>query len=675
MSEARPSPFVHQLRHLIGGAPAAALTDGQLLERFLTTRDEAAVEVLVRRYGPLVFAAVRRVLHNAHTAEDAFQATFLVLIRKAPSLDRGKPLGPWLYTVAYRLALRARANELRQQRCEGQAARGRPAADGPVPNPSDLLVALEEELHRLPERHRAPLVLCHLEGMTNDQAAAALGCPRGSMAARLAQGRERLRECLARRGFVAPAAGIAAALAAAGARATVPLPLLDTTARAALWFAREEACAAGFASGRAVGLARGALRATYLNRLKVAGALVLVVAVLGTGATLLLKAAPPAGPLAQAAGPRPPEAGPQPGTAAGRGANAALRYGQAFIALRRGVGDKDKLLADCLTMPLDAHARQLVSKAGYALQMMRRGAELPRCDWATDLERGIELPYTHADGARVLSALACLRARMRFEEGQGAEAIADVVAALALARHVSQDGTLDGLRAGYHIEHLMSEVLARYLPALDAGTVKDLKKRLDALPPGARPGTATLRMGESLLNWIVGEVKEAKDRDGLLEFLSQLCGSKGDPAEKNRAKGRAFLAECDNTAAGVIRSAEEMRQRLAPLAKTLDLPPDQVAKEFAREERKLAGNPVYKVFAPVLHNIRVRRAEADVRRALLSAALDVRLDGAGALKKHPDPVVGGPFEYVAFEDGFELRSRLKGRDDRPVALTVGRPRK
>jgi hypothetical protein len=530
---------------------------------------------------------------------------------------------------------------------------------------------VEEELHRLPERHRAPLVLCYLEGKTNDQAAAALGCPRGSMAARLAQARERLRECLARRGFVAPAAGIAAALAAAGARAAVPLPLLDSTARAALWFAREEACAAGFASGRAVGLARGALRATFLNRLKVAGALLLVVAVLGTGATLLLQAAPPAAPLAQAADPPPAAAEQQPDTAAGRGANAAPRYAQAILALRRGVGDKDKLLAGCLSTPLDAHARQVVSKAGYALGMMRQGAALPRCEWATDLERGIELPYTHADGARVLSALACLRARMRFEEGQSGEAVEDVVAALALARRVSHDGTLDSLRAGYHVERLMGEVLGLYLPRLDAATVRDLKKRLDALPAGRRPSAATTQMAESLLSWIVGEVKEAKDRESLLEFLSQLCGSKGDPAETNRAKGRAFLAECGNTAAGVTRAAEEMRPRLAPLAKTLDLPPDQVAKEFKRAEKGLAGNPVYKLFAPVLHNIRVRRAEADVRRALLAAALAVRLDGPDVLKKHSDPVGGGPFEYVPFEGGFELLSKFKV-EDKPLSLTVGR---
>src|SRR5262249_5773382 len=275
---------------LIGGAPAAALTDGQLLGRFLEGGDESAVEVLVRRYGRLVFGVCRRVLHNDHTAEDAFQATFLVLTRKAPSLDRRNPLGNWLYTVAYRLALRARANECRRRQCEEHAARNRPPAEGPAASPSDLAVALEEELHRLPERHRTALVLCYLEGKTNDQAARVLGCPRGSMAARLAQARERLRGRLARRGFVAPAAGLAAALAAS-APAAVPRPLLDGTARAASAFAGIDVSAPGAVSARAAALARGTFRTMFLNELKLAGAVLLAAAVLGAGATVLLKAA------------------------------------------------------------------------------------------------------------------------------------------------------------------------------------------------------------------------------------------------------------------------------------------------------------------------------------------------------------------------------------------------
>src|SRR5262245_5804253 len=111
MAEIHPNTVLRHIRHLIGGGPATAMTDGQLLERFLASRDEAAVEGLVRRYGPLVLGVCRRVLHNAHAAEDAFQATFLILMRKAPSLDRSRPLGNWLYTVAFRLALRARTNE------------------------------------------------------------------------------------------------------------------------------------------------------------------------------------------------------------------------------------------------------------------------------------------------------------------------------------------------------------------------------------------------------------------------------------------------------------------------------------------------------------------------------------------------------------------------------------
>jgi RNA polymerase sigma factor (sigma-70 family) len=680
MTESPLTSFPNHIRHLIGSLSAAGLTDGQLLERFLANRDETAIEMIVRRYGSLVLGVCRRVLHNAHAAEDAFQATFLVLVRKAPSLDRGKPLGSWLYTVAYRLALTARANEFRRRRCEGTAARSRPTASGAAPCPSDLLVALEEELNRLPPKHRAALVLCYLEGKTNDQAAEVLGCPRGSMAARLARAKERLRQCLARRGFVVPSASIATALAPAATRAAVPLPLVNNTVRAALWFVREDVCAGGFISARVVALARGALRATLLNRLKNTAALLLTVAVLGTGAAVLLTAAP------QAVAPATPETRPgraePPGAVPDRGANAAVSYGRAFLALRRVSGDKEKIVADCLTMPLDAHAREIVTQAAYVLRMMQRGAARPNCDWAVDLEQGIELDFPRAKGVRVLSGLACLRARLRFAEGKSAEAIEDIVAALTLARYVSRDGTLDSLWAGYAIEQLMSETLARELPRLNARTVKDLQRRLGALPRGGSVATATMRMEESMLDWIVGEVKEGKDQDSLLAFLSQLCGGSAEPPEKRREKGRACLKECGGSGAGVLRRAEEMQRAYARLSKTLDLPPDQVAKEFEREEMKLADNPVFKVFAPVLHNVRSRQAQAEVRRGLLSAALAVQLNGRGALKSHPDPIVGGPFDYAAFEGGFELRSkwsldeklRAKWTLDPigPLVLTVGR---
>jgi RNA polymerase sigma factor (sigma-70 family) len=338
MAGALSHPFLRHIRHLIGDEPAAALTDGQLLERFLAHRDETAVEALLRRYGPLVLGVCRRVLRNSHAAEDAFQATFLVLLRKAPALDRGKPLGSWLYTVAYRLALGARAQELRRQRREARAAQSRPQAEDNATSPSDLIVALEEELHRLPPGQRDALVLCYLEGKTNEQAAAILGCPRGSMAARLARAKERLRSCLARRGHAVPGAAIATLLAGAAAEAAVPLPLLDNTVRAAVWFAGKQAATTGAVSAQALALARGAFRAMVVNKLKIAAALLLATAMLGTGATLLLTAAPQANPPEQAAEPPAPDAPPDraeiageplPGGSLARMGTTRLRHGDA----------------------------------------------------------------------------------------------------------------------------------------------------------------------------------------------------------------------------------------------------------------------------------------------------------------------------------------------------------
>jgi RNA polymerase sigma factor (sigma-70 family) len=673
MTEAYPATFPHRIRRLIEDASAPAMTDGSLLERFLTHRDETAVEVLVRRYGPLVFGVCRRVLRDVHAAEDAFQATFLVLVRKAPSLERDRPLGNWLYTVAYRLALRARADEARRERYEELAARARPTIEGQAPQPSDLVVALEEELHRLPERLRAPLVLCYLDGKTNEQAAAVLGCPPGSMSARLARARERLRECLARRGLVVPTAAIVAALAAAASTAA-PLPLLDNTVRVAVSLVGGEACATGVVSARALALARAVLKVTFLNHLKVAAALMLAAVMLGTGAILLWCAAPLASEPPSAAEPQHPEGHKEGvvigGAPADRRGNAALQYTQAFLALRRGVGDEGRLNTECLTMPLDAHARETLTKLAYALRLMQRGADLPSCNWYIDSPMGIDIPYRPGEGALLLGSLACLRARLRFEEGKSAAAIDDLLAAMALGRHVSHDGTINGLWAGYAIEHRASQVLALHLASFDSKTVAGLKKQLSGLPPVPRAGLVTLRMEQALLDWIVGEVKEARSKEELEAFMGQL-GPGPKVQEKKHAEGIAILAACGGTTEGVLRHVEEVRRHSAALAAKLDLSPDQVAVELEREAKRLAGNQIFKVFGPVVESMRARQACADVRRSLLSAAIDVQLDGRDVLKKHPDPVLGGPLELVPFAGGFELRSKLK-QEDKPVALTVGR---
>jgi RNA polymerase sigma factor (sigma-70 family) len=306
MAEPCSNPFLDHVRHLIGSVPAAAMTDGELLEQFLAQHDETAVEALVRRYGPLVLGVCRRVLRNLHAADDVFQATFLVLTRKAPTLNGTKSLGNWLYTVAYRLALRARAVEIRRQQRQARAMHLRHQMEIMPANASDVIVALDEELHRLPARHRVPLVLCYFEGKTNEEAAQLLGCPRGSMAARLAQARERLRKSLARRGYAAPATGIATLLANSAAQGAVPLPLLINTVRAALWFAGEQSSSTGVVSTQAVALARAAFRSMLVYKLKIVGVMLLASAMLGTSATMLLKPAVAASPPPHSTAQAPP---------------------------------------------------------------------------------------------------------------------------------------------------------------------------------------------------------------------------------------------------------------------------------------------------------------------------------------------------------------------------------
>jgi hypothetical protein len=365
------------------------------------------------------------------------------------------------------------------------------------------------------------------------------------------------------------------------------------------------------------------------------------------------------------------------------GANAALKYWQAFATLPRLTeAEENKISLQHLSDPVDDQARKVVAKAEYALRMMHLGAALQRCDWGIPYEQGIDIHLPHGQAARMLCALACLRARVRFEAGKTGEAIDDIVAALKLGRQVSRNGINMTLLVGYAIEHHAGATLALYLPKLDAAGIKDLKTRLVGLPPGGSPAAALRKEEKWALDWFIHQVKGAKDRDSLLTLLSQCSDSEGrshDAAER----GRAILKECGGSAEGVLKCAEETRQSYELMERKLDLPLDQFQAEWDREQMKRAGNPIFKAIYPAEHKVRIVQARADVRRALLAAALDVRLDGRDVLKNHVDPVTGAVFEYVAVDGGFDLSStwkvddalRTKWKlDDRltaPITLIVG----
>jgi RNA polymerase sigma factor (sigma-70 family) len=281
------------LRHLrtaalLGDAPER--TDGRLLQAFVTRRDEAAFEALVRRHGPMVLGVCRRLLGNLHDAEDAFQAAFLVLARKAASVRPPGLVGHWLYGVAYRTALKARALAARRQARERQV-REMPQREAPPREPTaDLKPLLDHELNRLPERYRVPLVLCELQGKSKKEVAALLGLAEGTVSSRLARARQALRRRLVRRGLAPSAGAQAAFLADIGASAAVPAPLLLATVKAAAPFAAVPAAVAA--------LTEGVLKSMLLTKLKIGVTFLLALGALalGVGAIVNRAWAQPAAP-------------------------------------------------------------------------------------------------------------------------------------------------------------------------------------------------------------------------------------------------------------------------------------------------------------------------------------------------------------------------------------------
>jgi RNA polymerase sigma factor (sigma-70 family) len=261
--------------------------DGALLQRF-TAGDGAAFDELLRRHGNLVYGVCRRVLRHQQDAEDAFQATFLVLARKARSLDGRDTLAGWLYTVARHIALRARAAAARRRDREQRGAEGRDMGTDTAAEVlrRELRPILDEEMGRLPDKYRAPLVLCYVEGKTNEEAALLLGWTKGTVSGRLARARDLLRGRLERRGLALPATAVAALVAEQATLDAAPAALLQLTAKAAALVAGGKALAA-VAPAPVAALAQGAVRRLTVQRVwKWAAASLLFACLVGIAAVL-----------------------------------------------------------------------------------------------------------------------------------------------------------------------------------------------------------------------------------------------------------------------------------------------------------------------------------------------------------------------------------------------------
>jgi RNA polymerase sigma factor (sigma-70 family) len=259
-------------------ADGGGLTDGQLLARFLDGREEAAFAALVRRHGPMVLGVCRRIVGNFHDAEDAFQAAFLILARKAASVLRREVLAGWLYRVAYRTALEAKA-KASQRRARERQVEQMPHPEVAPAEAQDWRPLLDRELDALPQKYRVAILLCDLEGKTRREAARHLGLSEGTLSSQLARARRLLARRLGRHGLALSGGALAMTLADR-ASAAVPAALASSTVRAATLVAAGQAAAV---ATPAAALMNEVLKTMLLTKLKVMAATLMVLVLLGAG--------------------------------------------------------------------------------------------------------------------------------------------------------------------------------------------------------------------------------------------------------------------------------------------------------------------------------------------------------------------------------------------------------
>lgn len=277
------SPLLRFIRKIRETHEALAKSDAALLHAFVTKRDEAAFTALVHRHGPMVLAVCRRMLWNFQDAEDAFQATFLVLVRKARSLAPSLPLAGWLYGVAYRTAQNARRLKARRFAKEAPLCDVQEFETMTGATLRELRAVLDDELQRLPAAYRTAIVLCHLEEKTLAQAAKILDCPAGTVSSRLSRGREMLRKGLTRRGVTLPVCGLAATLSESMASAALPSLLVQSTVQAGLLVVAGKALALGAASAKVALLAEATLKAVQISKPKLLVSILVVIGTFGAG--------------------------------------------------------------------------------------------------------------------------------------------------------------------------------------------------------------------------------------------------------------------------------------------------------------------------------------------------------------------------------------------------------
>jgi hypothetical protein len=351
------------------------------------------------------------------------------------------------------------------------------------------------------------------------------------------------------------------------------------------------------------------------------------------------------------------------------GANAAMKYWQAFALLPALDMDQEKVLQDWDKAPLDAAVLKLIEKSRPSRVYLHRGAQLPRCDWSLDYDDGFFLLVAHIPKVRTLARLAALHARHEFEQGHGKAGWDDVTDLLRLARHVETDPLMINQLVGYSIEAIAIEAAAPYLP--------QLKPILPATAPETLPAGPTLAqlvLKEKQVGpvWLIRELRQAeKQKEGSWQDVWKTVLAA--PAEGERVDPE--LVKSAKTFDQAVRRVEDLLPLYDELAKLVALPWKEFDARYPEFFSKAkAANPLAGAILPAMQHFVASQRRAETRRALFKAALAVVQGGPDRLKGIPDPSGDGPFEYRALDPGFELRSKLIV-NGHPLTLTAGKGKK
>jgi RNA polymerase sigma factor (sigma-70 family) len=282
----REQPFAEDCA-IRGSLSGRADSDAELLQRFVTGRNEAAFAALMARHGPMVLGVCRRLLRHAQDSEDAFQATFLILVRKAASIGKRELLSNWLYGVALRVAARARSMSAQRRTHEAMDREQMAVATREPTGATDLSASVAEEVQRLPNKYRLPVVLYYLEGHTQAEVANTMRCPVGTIKTRLSRAREMLRRRLTRRGLALSTAAVATALLSETRAMSVPPTLLASTHKVAMAFAAGDTAGSGLISAQTAALTKEVLHNMFVAKMKPVVLAVLALALVLGGASAL----------------------------------------------------------------------------------------------------------------------------------------------------------------------------------------------------------------------------------------------------------------------------------------------------------------------------------------------------------------------------------------------------